>query len=171
MYLTCQTMPELSTIWSVQNLKESSLNRRWQRIHEQCTFCSPISKARKKGNVILEIYMEGLGTYVIMIIDFGVFGNSRCALHDPDGILIGVLIQPPGLSCSSCQPSSSFKPSQCSLLSQAFMSHQLLAATSSGRKSGCPIILRRFWKLDCDFFSPSFQYHSPSRNNNWFGYR
>ena len=88
MYLIHQTMHELSTIWSVQNLKESSLNGRWQRIHEQRTFCSPISKARKKGNVVLEIYMEGLGMYVIMIIDFGVFGNSRCVLHDPDGIVV-----------------------------------------------------------------------------------
>jgi hypothetical protein len=31
-------------------------------------------------------------------------------------------------------------------------------------------MLSRFLKLDCDFLAPSFQYHSPSRNEDWFGY-
>jgi len=47
---------------------------------------------------------------------------------------------------------------------------QSCLATSSGQKSRCPTILRRFWKLNCNFFSPSFQYHSPSKNEDWLEY-
>ena len=48
---------------------------------------APFPKPVKRAMSYLR-YMEGLGMYVIMIIDFGVFGNNRCALHDPDGIVV-----------------------------------------------------------------------------------
>jgi len=102
--------------------------------------------------------------------------NSFCPgynIHSWKGtlILIDILIQclPP---CStSSQPSPSLEISQPSLLNWESIHGKSCLATSSGRKSGCPTILRRFWKLNCDFFSPSFQYHSPSKNEDWLGYR
>jgi len=70
----------------------------------------------------------------------------------------------------SSQPSAPLMLPECSPANWASTCHQLVPATSLGWKSGCPTILRRCWKLDCDFLSPSFQYHSLSKNKDSFGY-
>ena len=88
--------------------------------------------------------------------------------------MMGLLIQD-ALS-SSHESESSLSLVDVSVLSKllapnlALIAPHLVSRTSSGRKSGLPMMARSDLKSVTDFCRPPFQYQSPGRSDDSFGY-